>query len=355
LTIITHWGDLIYIIHIELTMNFQNMGIDLFRLVFSFSNDECIIMFLSTCWALHMRKNEIIFKSGANMKDIKNLFYFNQFSIIHVSSPIQQIPLEATNVFLNTPYNSKFDFGSNSKITSIYIKSSAFDQCLKQCKFPPKIKELIISGGSSNNILVPGSIPDSVESIILYIYPKQNFVREIFPPLLKCLIFGHDFNQSIDNCLPLKLRRLQLGRGFNQSIHNLPQSLVNLSILSFYVIDISKLYLLTNLQTLTLGGIFNSSIDGYLPQSLTKLILGSGFDQKIVTPLPPLITHLTWPRAYYNYDLRTDPKVLPSSLTHLIIDNLDAHQNELASKKLPQSITYIQIFSSLSIKLEKVF
>ena len=102
------------------------------------------------------------------------------------------------------------------------------------------------------------------------------------------IMFQHIFNQSVDGILPPTLTHLTFGMNFNQRVERLPPTLTYLR----------------------LGTDFNQIINAF-PPTLTHLRFGSGFNQ-IINAFPPTLTHLT-----FGSDFNQIINAFPPTLTHL--------------------------------------
>jgi hypothetical protein len=109
----------------------------------------------------------------------------------------------------------------------------------------------------------------------------------IYQKKIKHLIFGADFNQSVDN-LPKKLKRLTFGSYFNQSVDNLPKKIK-------YLIFCSR---------------FNQPVDN-LPMSITHLTFGYNFNQKLNFKNMVNLEYLYLPE---NYNLTIKLEDCPNTL-----------------------------------------
>ena len=100
----------------------------------------------------------------------------------------------------------------------------------------------------------------------------------LLPNSLTHLIFGHEFNQPVDN-LPQSLTYLKFEWDFNQPVDNLPESLIYLSFGENFNQTVDNLP--NSLTDLEFGYHFNHPVDN-LPQSLTHLKFGNDFNQLLI-------------------------------------------------------------------------
>lgn len=155
--------------------------------------------------------------------------------------------------------------------------------------------------------------------------------------------FGFYFNQPINNlnpwchqhknwnckCYPPVLKVIEFGNQFDQPIFNLPESVTAIYMKSCYSYEIKKLP--SNLQTFYFEGCYNHFIS-YLPQNLENtIIFNSRFLNNFI--FPPNLKKLTLSNS--NIDL----KKLPNSLEYLSF-NEKFDQNII---DLPSGLTYLYI------------
>ena len=97
------------------------------------------------------------------------------------------------------------------------------------------------------------------------------------PQTLISIKFGHCFNKNVDN-LPKKLRIIKFGAWFNQTVNNLPQNLQSIVFGKYFNKFVDKLP--QTLQFITFDHFFNQSVDK-LPQSLQSIVFGSKFNKNV--------------------------------------------------------------------------
>ena len=139
-----------------------------------------------------------------------------------------------------------------------------------------------------------------------------------------------------------RLKSLALGWVFNQQIDNLPQSLTSLTLGLGFNQPLSKDNLPQSLTSLTFycNSYFNQPIDK-LPQSLTSLDLGRNFNQPIDN-LPQSLTSLTL-KVSFNQPIDN----LPQSLTSLDLGNLFNQPIH----NLPQSLTSLTLSLNFNLPI----
>lgn len=189
-------------------------------------------------------------------------------------------------------------------------------------------------------------LPTHIRCLKLPEYTYNISLDGILPNNLEILNLAYDYNHSIDN-LPNNLKILTIGRHFGQAsptspeptINKLPKYLEELifSYDSLYNKHINKQIFdnLNNLTHLTLGGNYNQSIDGILPQTLKYLKLSEKFNQSI-NNLPNNLEIL---EINNNYNQPIDN--LPSSLVKLIYN--------------PKIILNCQMFNNLTNLTHLIF
>jgi len=105
-------------------------------------------------------------------------------------------------------------------------------------------------------------IPEDVTEVIYETY-IWNISKIKFPESVSSIMFGHAFNQSLDNVeFPESLCSMVLGYRFNQSLDNVlfPKFL----------------------KSITFGNIFNNSLDNIkFPEFLESIIFGNNFNQSL--------------------------------------------------------------------------
>ena len=135
-----------------------------------------------------------------------------------------------------------------------------------------------------------------------------------FPPRLRTLEFGCEFNDKLDNvALPSGLQTLTFDYAFNQSLDKvaLPNGLQTLTFGYAFNRSLDKVALPSGLQTLTFGYEFNQSLDKVaLPSGLQTLTFGCHFNHNLdKVTLPSGLQTLTFGRQF-NHSL--DKVALPS-------------------------------------------
>jgi len=178
---------------------------------------------------------------------------------------------------------------------------------IARCKFIEyKIKKHIIT-----------NIPSNIKSIEFTGW----FNMDIQPYLhvsIEMLIFGHEFNQPIDN-LPSGLKKLILGANFNQKVNNLPSCLLMLII----------------------GGSFNQSVD-MLPESIESISFSGCFNQK-VNNLPSNIKIV----RLFGYSFSQSIDSLPDSVEILEFNS----RCNISINKLPHNLKQLKFINIYINKL----
>lgn len=110
------------------------------------------------------------------------------------------------------------------------------------------------------------------------------FNQNILPKNLEVLIFGNEFNESLNIILPEKLKYINFGNNYNKPIDKIifPNSLETLIFGNNFnqSLNVSSLQN-TNLQKLILKGKFNNLIDLNFFPNLQTLILSDNFNQPL--------------------------------------------------------------------------
>lgn len=186
----------------------------------------------------------------------------------------------------------------------------------------------IIFGEKFNGLI------DALKEIEL-IYDKKKL--NIFPNhqnddiFLTEIIFGRNFNQPVDNLLPVTILHLKFGTYFKQLINYLPKYLESLEFVSQSLFNHSIDLLPINLKILILGNDFNKEVNN-LPSKLQKLIFGNDFNKSIEL-LPIGLKYLKLGENF-NQPINN----LPSTINHLVLGKYFNQTIEM----LPSSIEILE-------------
>ena len=127
-------------------------------------------------------------------------------------------------------------------------------------------------------------LPSSLQHLELADRFNESLARVKFPGGIKTIIFGWNFNQSLDEVtLPAGLQTLTLGDHFNESLADvtLPAGLQTVTFGNNFHQCLDEVTLPAGLQTLTLGDHFNESLaDVTLPAGLQTVTFGNFFVQR---------------------------------------------------------------------------
>ncbi len=163
---------------------------------------------------------------------------------------------------------------------------------------------------------------------------------------VKEIIFGNRFNQSISNLDMVSLKKIKFGEEFNQPIDNLPNGLIKLEFDSASNFNYPIENLPVSLRSLSLSGAFNKPIE-YLPANLANLELGYKFNQPIDN-LPIGLKKLSWNNNFSKFNKPIN--LLPQSLVTIIFNNSFNQPID----NLPSSIKTMVLPSNYSTKIKKL-
>ena len=216
---------------------------------------------------------------------------------------------------------------------------------------PPNIVWSRHCGQSHNPLLHLRSGVTRVEGI-----EQIRHLQHQLPNGLEHLIFGHDFNQSLEQVTLLsRLRTLTFGVCFNQSLErvNLPQGLQTLTFgyHSNRNRRLEQVNLPNSLQTLKFGDRFNQSLEPVtMPNSLRMLTFGRDFNRSLeLVTLPNSLQTLTL-GAGFNHSL--EQVTLPNSLRMLTFGRDFNRSLELVT--LPNSLQTLTLGAGFNHSLEQV-
>lgn len=256
---------------------------------------------------------------------------------------------ETGYLFLENEYNGDLD----KKVLPKGIKEIEFD-----------LKTLLNLNASFNRLI--DYLPDTLEKLslsagfnqeieklpknLIYLsfrngYYNQPIDNIIFPDNLKTIIFGSEFNQSID-ALPDTIEHITLGIRFKQKINKYPKSLKSLENDNNTKLE----NLPETLEKLTLGYYYNRPIDN-LPDKLKELIIIDYKDcfTKFSKELKVLtISRLNKKIGCYNF--QENKLMLPEGITHL---TLDAGFNQEVDD-LPNSLIYLKLGNEFNQSLDNL-
>ncbi|KAN0012023.1 hypothetical protein ACTFIU_000244 [Dictyostelium citrinum] len=213
---------------------------------------------------------------------------------------------------------------------------------IKKCKFlkntpipigtiPHSVRTLKLSNVYSYP-LATGSLPPKIKSI--YVGQFFNFKIEpgVIPPTCETLRLGYHFNQSFE-FIPKSVTSIEYGGIFNKP-ETIPSTVTKLKLFNFFnrmdltVNDIPK-----SIQTLIIDGCFNINLlVGFIPSSVTKLVLGPKYFQPQLIPgfIPSSVRKLTI--SFCSFETRIEKNVIPSSVRKLKI--MDQFNGEYIASNL---------------------
>ncbi len=177
-----------------------------------------------------------------NLPNIEVLRLYGKFN-----SPIDNLPNSIKEIYIGGIFNQPIDNLPDSLI-KLEIGTNYDEECLFDKEInnlPNSIKHLVIKTKYNHKI----TLPDNLEYLEIY---NNNILPPILPSNLKVLKLLGEFNQSIENLLPIGLEELEFGPFFNQPIENehksfIPSTVKKLSncdqnyLLTGYSHNISKL------------------------------------------------------------------------------------------------------------------
>lgn len=150
------------------------------------------------------------------------------------------------------------------------------------------------------------NLPLSLLSLTVHSVQAQDLRK--LPQSLKFLNIRCPCKSISAGLLPRGLTYLLLGGDFNLPVDNLPPNLIYLFLSDVFSQPID--HLPTSLQVLRLGDTFNHPIH-HLPPNLVKLSLGDGYSNS-ADHLPKLLTHL-----FFGSNFCDSVDFLPTTITHL--------------------------------------
>jgi len=266
---------------------------------------------------------EIYISDTFNLELNSNLFPESLLTLTFHHAYKLHIPLET--IFtpnlrsLTLPIDCHINFNvlpSSLQVLSLYVKNELdlnnIPKQLKSLSVYINYDSIIIGNFPSTSLLtdltvygnypiIPGSLPQSLETLKLINGWNQPLIFGVFPSKLKSLKFGSLFDQNIDNgVLPNSLQILSFGRNFSRILlpGSLPFKLRKLSLNSNYNKNIGINVLPKNLEEFNPGSQCQLSL-GSLPNSLRKI------------KIPRTITSL----------LLSIGKLLPNSIEEVIFDD----------------------------------
>ncbi|GAM19677.1 hypothetical protein SAMD00019534_028520 [Acytostelium subglobosum LB1] len=248
------------------------------------------------------------------------------------------------------------------------ITTLTLGSCLKKIQphtLPSSLISLTIEattfGDPDATPFVPGSLPDSLQTLILSDDFNQSLKAGILPMSLTVLHFGDRYNHPLPpGILPSSLKILKFIGLFNQSLApgSLPSSLNTLELGNCFNLPLVRGSIPDSLTKLTFGNLFNHPIpDHVLPLSITSLKFGKYYRWSFTKgSLPSLLRSLTLGYIYSNI---LAPGSLPTTLDTLILNSTPFESlapingGGPLSDMLPSSLTKLSFCNSFNIPLYK--
>ncbi|GAM20403.1 hypothetical protein SAMD00019534_035780 [Acytostelium subglobosum LB1] len=227
--------------------------------------------------------------------------------------PIQSLPSSITKLNILGDFNDPITSTPNS-LVSLSL-SDNFNQPLAAGVFPPTLKDIFfctefdspIDVGALpasltsltftrkakfNQLLTPGVLPSSIQSITFGARFNQPFVPGMLPPSITQLTLGQDFNHPLEsNVLPSTITRLVFGDEFNQviAVDTLPNKLKRLEFGTCFSGTINDGALPCTLEMMSLKGAIGAQYTScaFVNQSL-EVILNSIIDHAQLVNLKPI-------------------------------------------------------------------
>lgn len=143
--------------------------------------------------------------------------------------------------------------------------------------------------------LTTSSSEHSIEYYVEKLIFSDNFNSSVYllkSTNIKYLIFGYNFNQTVDN-LPNSITYLKFGYNFDQRVDNLPKSLKHIVFGNNFC---KHVFTLPPVLSITFGDKFNKPVHN-LPNTVRSIIFGQDFDQNIDI-LPTCIKSIVFGHKY---------------------------------------------------------
>ena len=260
-------------------------------------------------------EDKIIFNDSFNEKIEHYIDILSLKETIHFGSNFNQnlscLPFNIKKIYLGKNFNNPLDNIPYSIISIIFSTDSIFNNSLdylhnyiseiilpdnydrKITKFPKSLKTLVLG----NNYKYKLIFPDNLIYLSIgrkYIHPLNNL-----PKTLETLFIDGVYNEEI--VFPEKLKHLTLLEKsvYNKKLVNLPDSLLYLSILNEYDLEVDDI---DSILCLSLGNYYNGNI--ILPKNLKKLKLSQHFSYKFESLPISLETIEVYSNYLYLYDLK---------------------------------------------------
>ncbi|KAN0049845.1 hypothetical protein ACTA71_002940 [Dictyostelium dimigraforme] len=208
---------------------------------------------------------------------------------------------------------------------SYYIKKLKF---LKNTSIPiGVIPHSVISLKLSNVYSYPfliGSLPPKIKNIYVGQFFNLKIDKGVIPPTCETIRFGYHFNQSFE-FLPPSVTSIEYGGVFNKP-ETIPPTVTKLKLFNFFNrMDLTVNDIPRSIKTLIIDGCFNINLlVGFIPSSVTKLVLGPKYFQPQLIPgfIPSSVQKLTI--SFCSFETKIQKNVIPSSIRKLkIIDQFN--------------------------------
>ncbi|KAM9963284.1 hypothetical protein ACTFIW_006510 [Dictyostelium discoideum] len=263
-------------------------------------------------------KNNLIIDNN----NINEILFFkvwrNKFIRFRIFHQIKKYSMNKIKVFEDC---SKL----NGLENSYYIKKCKFlkNSSVPVGAIPHSVRSLKLSNVFSYPLII-GSLPPKVKTIYVGQFFNFKIDKGVIPPTCETLRFGYHFNQSFE-FLPPSVTSIEYGGIFNKP-QTIPQTVTKLKLFNFFnrmdltINDIPK-----SIKTLIIDGCFNINLFvGFIPSSVTKLVLGPKYFQPQLIPgfIPSSVRKLTI--SFCSFETRIEKNVIPSSIKKLkIIDHFN--------------------------------
>ncbi|KAK5582690.1 hypothetical protein RB653_004275 [Dictyostelium firmibasis] len=242
---------------------------------------------------------------------------------------------------------------------SYYIKRLKFlkNSPISVGSIPNSVRSLKLSNVYSYPFL-EGSLPPKIKNIYVGQFFNLKIDKGIIPSTCETIRFGYHFNQSFE-FLPPSVTSIEYGSIFNKP-ETIPPTVTRLKLFNFFNrIDLTENDIPRSIKFLIIDGCFNINLlAGFIPSSVTKLVLGPKYFQPQLIPgfIPSSVRKLTI--SLCSFETRIEKNVIPSSVRKLkIIDQFSGEYiaSNLKYDSIPfgvESIEFSDFKNKRYIKLD---
>ena len=266
----------------------DQLPLDIIDIIIRYLNGKDISHLLLTCQHIYGMRHSLIYRVVIDEHKVKNLSYYNQFIKLCVKTDNDVV--DCSKVFRIYNYQGAIPLINFIELRELNMSDY---ECNMLPSLPPNLRRLRLPSTFNGGLV--DVLPSSLRVLHLgrkYNQPLYQHGRKVLNFGLKCIIFGHDFNQPIISesgslYLPPSLVEIDFGYEFNQPIF------------------CKKMALGPKLKKLKFGCQFNQSIisqEGlpYIPLSvkdlkllsLIQIALGINLNGKKYSALPNGLTNL---------------------------------------------------------------